>query len=237
MAHPPEWSGPMSTDRDRMLATIKAGVARSPTKDVAKPAHLIPQRGQRTGRALVDLFRQQAEAASASFVEVASSKDVPAAVTDYLKGRNLPAQVKLASDPRVAGLDWKSQPLLETTSGASDGFDLAAVTPVLSGVAETGTLFVHSGEPTPNTLHFLPETHIAIVYRDELVGTYEEAWAALRKKFGSDLSNGAMPRTVSMVTGPSRSADIGKILLMGAHGPKRLHIILVDEPRDSSRQN
>jgi L-lactate dehydrogenase complex protein LldG len=231
----------MSTDRDRMLATIKAGVARSPTKDVAKPAHLIPQRGQRTGRALVDLFRQQAESASASFVEIASSKDVPAAVAEYLKGRNLPAQVKVASDPRVADLDWKSQPLLETTSGASDGNDLASVTPVLSGVAETGTLFVHSGEPTPNTLHFLPETHIAIVYRDELVGTYEEAWAALRKKFGpgstGDLSNGAMPRTVSMVTGPSRSADIGKILLMGAHGPKRLHIILVDEPRETARPN
>lgn len=223
----------MSTDRDRMLATIKAGVARSPTRDVAKPAPLVPQRGQRTGRDLVDLFRKQAEAASATVAQVASAKDIPAAVTDYLKGRNLPAQVKLAPDPRVAALDWKSQPLLEISSGASDGSDLASVTPVLSGIAETGTLFVHSGAPTPNTLHFLPETHIAVVYRDELAGTYEEAWAALRRKFGADLSSGAMPRTVSMVTGPSRSADIGKILLMGAHGPKRLHIILVDEPRPS----
>jgi L-lactate dehydrogenase complex protein LldG len=227
----------MSTDRDRMLAAIKAGVSRSPTRDVAKPTPLVPQRGQRTGRELVDLFRQQAEAASATVAEVARVEDIPAAVTDYLKGRNLPAQVKLAPDPRVTGIDWKSQPLLEISSGASDGSDLASVTPVLSGVAETGTLVVHSGAPTPNTLHFLPETHIAVVYRDELVGTYEEAWAALRKKFGpgstGDLSNGAIPRTVSMVTGPSRSADIGKILLMGAHGPKRLHIILVDQPRPS----
>ena len=223
----------MNTDRDRMLAAIKAGVARSPTRDVAKPAPLVPQRGQRTGRDLVDLFRKQAEAASATVAEVASAKDIPAAVTEYLKGRNLPAQVKLAPDPRVADLDWKSQPLLEISSGASDGHDPASVTPVLSGVAETGTLVVHSGAPTPNTLHFLPETHIAVVYRDELVGTYEEAWAALRKKFGADLSNGAIPRTVSLVTGPSRSADIGKILLMGAHGPKRLHIILVDQPRPS----
>ena len=221
----------MSTDRDRMLAAIKAGVSRSPTRDAAKPVPLVPQRGQRTGRDLVDLFRKQAEAASATVVEVASAQDIPAAVTDYLKGRNLPAQVKLAPDPRIAGIDWKSQPLLEISSGASDGHDLASVTPVLSGVAETGTLVVHSGAPTPNTLHFLPETHIAVVYRDELVGTYEEAWGALRKKFGADLSNGAIPRTVSMVTGPSRSADIGKILLMGAHGPKRLHIILVNEPR------
>ena len=221
----------MSTDRDRMLATIRAGVARSDTKGAPKPVPLVPQRGQVSGRALVDLFRKQAESAAATVAEVARAEDVPAAVAEYLRARNLPPQIRLAPDARVGALDWKSQPLLETSSGASDGHDLASVTPVLSGIAETGTLMVHSGADTPNTLHFLPETHIAVVYADELVGTYEEAWRALRVKFGADLSNGAMPRTVSMVTGPSRSADIGKILLMGAHGPKRLHIILVNAKR------
>jgi L-lactate dehydrogenase complex protein LldG len=221
----------MSTDRDRMLAAIRAGVARSPTRDAEKPVPLVPQRGQLAGRALVDMFRKQAEAASATVAEVASAADVPAAIAEYLKGRNLPARLRLAPDPRIAGLDWASQPLLEISKGASDGTDLTSVTPVLSGVAETGTLVVHSGPATPNTLHFLPETHVAVLYADELVGTYEEAWSALRKKFGGDLSAGAIPRTVSLVTGPSRSADIGKILLMGAHGPKRLHIVLVDAPR------
>ena len=96
----------MSTDRDRMLAAIKAGVARSETRDTPKPAQLVPQRGQLVGRALVDMFRKQAEAASATVVEVASAADVPAAVTEYLKGRNLPAAVKLSPDSRVAGLDW-----------------------------------------------------------------------------------------------------------------------------------
>ena len=221
----------MSTDRDRMLATIRAGVFRSNTKDMPKPKPIVPQRGQQTGRALVDLFRKQAEAASATVVEVASADDVPAAVAEYLRGRNLPPQIRLSPDARVNALDWKSQPLLETSAGASAGHDTTSVTPVLAGVAETGTLMVHSGDATPNTLHFLPETHIAVVYADELVGTYEEGWKALRAQNGGDLSNGAMPRTVSFVTGSSRSADIGKILLMGAHGPKRLHVILVDAPR------
>jgi L-lactate dehydrogenase complex protein LldG len=221
----------MSTDRDRMLATIRAGVSRSATKDTPKPTALVPQRGQLQGRALVDLFLNQAETAAATVAEVARAEDVPAAVAEYLRGRNLPPQVRLAPDARVAALDWKSQPMLETSSGASDGNDTTSVTPVLAGVAETGTLMVHSGRPTPNTLHFLPETHIAVVYSDELVGTYEDAWTALRAKLGGDLSNGALPRTVTLVTGPSRSADIGKILLMGAHGPKRLHIILVDAKR------
>jgi len=221
----------MSTDRDRMLATIRAGVSRSNTKGAPKPGPLVPERGQQTGRALVELFRKQAEAAAATVVEVARAEDVPAAVADYLRGRNLPPQIRLSPDARVNALDWKSQPLLETSTGASDGHDLASVTPVLAGVAETGTLMVHSGAATPNTLHFLPETHIAVVYADELVGTYEEGWKALRAQRAGDLSKGAMPRTVSFVTGPSRSADIGKILLMGAHGPKRLHVIMVDAKR------
>jgi len=221
----------MSTDRDRMLATIRVGVARSDTKGMPKPAPIVPQRGQQKDRALVDLFKKQVEAAAATFVEVARAEDVPAAVAEYLRGRNLPPSVRLSPDPRVNALDWKSQPLLETSTGASDGRDTTSVTPVLAGVAETGTLMVHSGDATPNTLHFLPETHVAVVYADELVGTYEEGWNALRAKQGGDLSNGAMPRTVSFVTGPSRSADIGKILLMGAHGPKRLHVILVDAKR------
>jgi L-lactate dehydrogenase complex protein LldG len=221
----------MSTDRDRMLATIRAGVARSDTRGAPKPGPVIPLRGQQKDRALVDLFKKQAEAAAATVVEVARAEDVPAAVSEYLRGRNLPPQIRLAPDARVQGLDWKSQPLLETSTGASDGHDMTSVTPVLAGVAETGTLMVHSGDATPNTLHFLPETHIAVVYADELVGTYEDGWTALRAKQGGDLSNGAMPRTVSFVTGPSRSADIGKILLMGAHGPKRLHVILVDAKR------
>jgi L-lactate dehydrogenase complex protein LldG len=221
----------MSTDRDRMLAAIRAGVGRSPTRDAAKPAPLVPQRGQVQGRSLVELFRKQAEAASATVAEVSGAADVPAAIADYLRSRNLPPQLRLAPDARVTGLDWKSQPMLETSTGASTGTDVTAVTPVLAGVAETGTVVVHSGAETPNTLHFLPETHIAVIYADELVGTYEEAWAHLRAKQGGDLAGGAMPRTVSLVTGPSRSADIGKILLMGAHGPKRLHIVLVDAPR------
>ncbi len=221
----------MSTDRDRMLATIRAGVSRSATRDAAKPARLIPQRGQLQGRALVDLFRKQAETASATVAEVARAEDVPAAVAEYLRGRNLPPQIRLAPDARVEGLDWKSQPLLETTSGASDGHDLASVTPVLAGVAETGTLMVHSGEATPNTLHFCR--------RRISPWSMPMNWSAPMKMPGPLCARswvaispgGALPRTVSLVTGPSRSADIGKILLMGAHGPKRLHIILVDAKR------
>ena len=59
---------------------------------------------------------------------------------------------------------------------------------------------------------------------DRIVGAYEDAWQRLRGQFGS----GVMPRVVNWITGPSRTADIEQTLLLGAHGPKRLHILLID---------
>jgi L-lactate dehydrogenase complex protein LldG len=80
-----------------------------------------------------------------------------------------------------------------------------------------------SGAERPTTLNFLPETHIVVLPADRVVGALEQAWARLR---GERRRN--MPRTVNFITGPSRSADIEQTLQMGAHGPRRLHIILID---------
>ena len=128
----------MSTDRDRMLATIRAGVSRSATKDTPRPAPVVPQRGQLQGRALVDLFRKQAEAASATVAEVARPEDVPAAVAEYLRGRNLPPQIRLAPDARVERLVWQSQPMLETSRGASDTMTRYTFTPALCQLPRPG---------------------------------------------------------------------------------------------------
>jgi L-lactate dehydrogenase complex protein LldG len=93
----------------------------------------------------------------------------------------------------------------------------------LAGVAETGTLVLTSGPDNPTTINFLPETHIVAVRADDIVGDYESVWDAFRLRFG----RGALPRTVNMITGPSRSGDIEQTILLGAHGPRRLHIVVV----------
>jgi hypothetical protein len=90
-------------------------------------------------------------------------------------------------------------------------------------MAETGTLILESGTDNPTTINFLPEVHMVVVRAGDIVGDYETAWTALRQRHGK----GEMPRTVNMVTGPSRSADIEQTLLLGAHGPRRLHVMIV----------
>ena len=76
----------------------------------------------------------------------------------------------------------------------------------------------------PTTLHFLPDWHLVVLHSSQIVGSYEDAWTRLRQR---NQQTGGMPRTVNMITGASRSADIEQRLQMGAHGPKRLSIFIV----------
>jgi L-lactate dehydrogenase complex protein LldG len=191
---------------------------------LANPATgVIPERGQLEPTARVDLFCKMAEAVQAGVTRIASTDDVPEAIAGYLRQNNLPAEIRLGADGRLAGLPWEKTPNLTRKSGPSDGRDLTGVSHALGGVAETGTLVLLSGTDNPTTLNFLPDTHIVVVEAADIAGDYETVWQRIRTTFGK----GVMPRTVNWVTGPSRSADIEQTLLLGAHGPRALQIIVV----------
>lgn len=185
--------------------------------------NLVPTRSNGDQTMQIALFRKMAERVQASIDEIQDMAQVPDAVAAYLKAHNLPPQVKVAPAADLIDLDWATQPLLEVAFGTADEPDPVSVTRALAGAAETGTLVLSSGPESPVTLNFLPETHIVVLRRDEVVGPYEEAFDRLRAQLGE----GVMPRTVNMITGPSRTADIEQRIELGAHGPKRLHVILV----------
>lgn len=186
---------------------------------------LVPRSGQIVDREeRIKLFAEKALAVHASVVRVTGSEEVPQAVCDYLRGRNLPQKLRMGSDPRLAAVPFADRaPGLEIARGPSDGNDLAGLSHAFAGVAETGTLVLHSGADNPTTLNFLPDHHIVVIEAADIDGNMEAVWARLRDRFGK----GAMPRTVNMITGPSRSGDIEQTLLLGAHGPRALHIVIV----------
>lgn len=189
------------------------------------PAGLIPQRAQLPEAERIDLFCRMAESVQATVERVASAEAVPQAVVSLLRARNLPASVRMGDDPRLAAMPWAETSALEVLKGRSHGADEVTVSHAFAGVAETGTLVLHAGADNPTTLNFLPETHVAVISAKDIAGDMEEAWTRLRAKFGK----GVMPRVVNMVTGPSRSADIEQKLILGAHGPRALHIIVIDD--------
>lgn len=200
----------------------------------AHAAGLIPARGQLDDAKRVKLFVEMAERANATVQRVRSGEAVPKAVAAYLRSRNLPASIRMGEDERLAGLPWSEQKTLTVKHGPSDGFDEAGVSHAFGGIAETGTLMLVSGQANPTTINFLPDHHIVVIDQRDIAGDLETLWAALRKarmpaktSKGAKGNGSAMPRTVNLVTGPSRSGDIQQTMLLGAHGPRALHIIVV----------
>lgn len=184
---------------------------------------LVPARAQLPDAERVALFCAMAEKAAATVTRVRSSDQVPKAVSDYLRSKNLPASLRMGGDRRLKALPWAKLKALEIKPGPSDGFDEAGISHAFAGIAETGTLVLHSGADNPTTINFLPEHHIVVVDAADVAGDMEAVLARIRRKFGK----GAMPRALNFVTGPSRSGDIEQKLILGAHGPRALHLIVV----------
>ena len=129
----------------------------------------------------------------------------------------------MGSDKRLEPIRKQGAKFLAIRDGRSHGDDLVSVSHAEAGVVETGTLALFSGQNNPTTLNFLPENHIIVLEESAIVDHYEDVWTLIRQQFGE----GNMPRTLNFITGPSRSADIEQTLLLGAHGPIRLHVLLV----------
>ena len=187
------------------------------------PPGIVPKRGQGDLSARLATFKDEAERAQASVAEIGGWMEAPAEIARFLRENNCPATVRMGDDPRLAAMPW-SETSLEIQHGASDGGDVNAVSVAFAGIAETGTLALVSGPDNPTTLNFLPDNHIVILPREAIEADYESVFASLRGIYGK----GGAPRTLNFITGPSRSADIEQTLLLGAHGPRRVHIVVVD---------
>ncbi|MCG6857910.1 MAG: lactate utilization protein [Salaquimonas sp.] len=224
----------MSEARDIILGRIcaslsengKAGGDEARHEEVEKrlrghPQGVVPHPAD-AKQAVVDRFIDKAQAAGAT-VEKAKQGDVAKAVSAFLRDHNLPQQLRVGADERLEQITWQSRGAPELLSGPSDGNDLSGLSHAFAGAGETGTLVLTSGPDNPTTINFLPENHIVVVDAQDIEFDYEAIWTRLRHKAGA----GKMPRTVNLITGPSRSADIEQTLIMGAHGPVRLHIIVV----------
>jgi L-lactate dehydrogenase complex protein LldG len=229
----------MTNGREQILGSIRKALKRGPVteeragelraKIAAHARNVIPDRAAALApERQVELFIRMAEGVQASVVRVKSAAEVPGAVADYLAEKNLPAKVVMTPDPRLDGISWADRPLLEIRRGRAEDGDLTGVTACVAGIAETGTLMLTSGPESPTRNNFLPDHHLVVVRRDQVVATYEDGFDRLRAT-AKDGAEWVPPRTVNFITGPSRTGDIEQKIELGAHGPRRLHIIMIDE--------
>jgi L-lactate dehydrogenase complex protein LldG len=224
----------MSEARSQILNGIRRSLHRGELGGEARTAVeqrlAQPPRGPVVARAQlpqpekVALFCQWAEANNATVARVAAP-DVPAEVSSYLARNNLPAAAAMAPSPLLDGYDWASQKMLSLHRGRAEASDHVSITGAFAAIAETGTLVMASGPDHPVSLNLLPDTHVVVLREADIVSGYEDVWARLRARYGKN----AMPRTVNTITGPSRTGDIEQAMELGAHGPRRMHIVVVRE--------
>lgn len=171
-----------------------------------------PQKSALAGRLI-----EKSLAYSSTVDQVATSAEVPAAVARYLAGLQLP--MKAVVWPALANLDWSAAGVAVEARGARDA-DLVGITGCFCAIAETGTLMLCGSPDTPATVSLLPETHVAIVPAGRIVAGMEDGFALARAELGQ------LPRAVNFISGPSRTGDIEQTIVLGAHGPYRVHLIL-----------
>jgi len=91
-------------------------------------------------------------------------------------------------------------------------------------IARLGSIMVSSAFSSGRRLNVFPEVHIVVAYTSQLVYDVKAAIRKMKIKYGQKL-----PSMISLITGPSRTSDIEKTLVMGAHGPKELYLFLIED--------
>jgi L-lactate dehydrogenase complex protein LldG len=229
---PPE-EAPAIDARSKVFARIRAALDVDPEDKSGHavvadrlrrhPSGTVPARARLYGEQAIGQFAEMLTKQGADVSRSATPKRIVGAIGSYLGSNNLPPRLRMGADPVLAGLPWREAWDVERSFGQADPSDKASLSRALVGAAETGTLFLVSGKDNPTTLAFLPETHMVLIAASDIVGSYEEAWGRLRAVYGA----GALPRTVNLISGPSRTADIEQTIVRGAHGPRRLHVLIL----------
>jgi L-lactate dehydrogenase complex protein LldG len=218
--------------RENVLTRIRAALGRRGPEEAARSAayaymaaHAQGPRPLPSGD-LVAAFLARASDMESTVERVPTLDDVASAVGRYIASLDGacsdPTQNPRAGVcwPEFGWLEWKAAGLT-IESRPTVGHDALGITGCFCAIAETGTLVFVTAADTPTATFLLPETHVAIVRADQIVPGMEEAFGRVRAECCT------MPRAINLVSGPSRTGDIEQTIVLGAHGPRRLHIVLV----------
>jgi L-lactate dehydrogenase complex protein LldG len=219
--------------RDAVLARVRRALGRAGeppapeavTGRLQRPTpNTVPARGRLPRDERLALFVRMALASQATLDRVPDREALPRAVAAHLEDAQLPKRVVLPPASPLSDLPWSEADVAVERRLVRSG-DPVALATAAAGIAETGTLALLSGPGNPVTGNFLPEHQLVVVDADDVLAAPEDFWARLRAE--DPEGRARLPRTVNWIAGPSRSGDIEMTMLMGAHGPVAVHVLLV----------
>ena len=212
----------MSAPRAAILGRISQALGHEAAADAPVVTQRVndPARGPQPQwtEASRERFLAKLAKVAGTYAEIASDAAIARTVADYLAAQNLPPRLVAAPHPLLAGVVWPEGWQVESRRARDD--DRIGLAVAFCGIAETGSLVLLSGPESPTTLNFLPDDFLCLLPDNRIVPRMEDAWALLRAERGS------LPRATNLITGPSRTADVEQTIQLGAHGPRRLHVLL-----------
>ncbi len=213
------------TGREQIIGSIRRSLGREGAPGAQQLAALEQRQLARrhharpaVGTDLVGQLKEHMARVQMSVTELGSLDELGQAVADYLRQHQLPPAVSIA--PELASVTWPEE--FDVHTGAARAEDLSSVTACICAIAETGSIMMAASPESPATLRFMPDNHMVVLRRDQVVSHLEDAWAVMRQQ------DQGISRAVHINTGPSRTGDVEQVIEIGAHGPRRMHVFLVD---------
>lgn len=211
----------MTDSRSVILERIRSRKKQGIEKQIpTRTEHSLPTHIPLDAEALASYFGQMAKRSAATLSSVAELSMLPGAVKDYLSTlpfAQIPTDLHL-NGPVFTPLPWTQYSLTPTAIDSA----LVSVCLGFCGIAETGSIALLAEPSCSSAAYFLPEILIVALYKTDILAHQEACWLKLSRDYPK------LPRTVTLVTGPSRTGDIEQKLVIGAHGPRYEHIVLIE---------
>ena len=152
--------------------------------------------------------------------QVRDGSELAASLKNYIERNDLPRTVVMSESELFDDLNLPED--YQTETRGARGEDQVCVSVAYAAVAETGTLVLKTSKNSPVTHNFLPDHHIVVLETSRVVKWQEEVWSMLRQ------DNDFPPRGICFVSGPSKTGDVEQTIEYGAHGPRCLHLVLLN---------
>ena len=217
----------MTDARSEILQAVRSSLAIGEQRSASR-AELVEKRSS-TSEAhvqplvedpLIQQFCDKHAAVHGTYERVADLSEVPSAILRHVTAKESPIELLVGQGKLLDSVLWPDKILVEKRPATVE--DSVAISEAYAGIAETGTLVLLSQEQRWTSHNFLPDDHIVILDSTLIVRHQEDVWTRLRA-----LPDG-LPRVVNLITGPSKPADVEQPVQYGAHGPRRLHVIVVE---------
>lgn len=212
------------SSRDSMLARIRTALATGPAPQPPQPDWVAPVHLPLPQTALAETFAANFQRIGGEFFYCETQAQLGTTLRAWLAERLPQGQQFYVWEPALQDLLTAAEVPFQATEADFQAQAAVGLTSCEALVARTGSLVVAPATASGRRLSIYPDQHVVLARPSQAVAEIGDALCAVQARYGDML-----PSMLSLTTGPSRTADIEKTLVLGAHGPRRLTLFLLED--------